>query len=244
MAIAFTPESVSLFKNAPQERRKFLNRIISFLDPIYFKNLKEYTKIIAQKNALLRSENQSQISIWNEMLARNAMKLMEKRKKFVEQMNQHLQELFRELSGRSEDLTLVYEPSINLNQLNEKNIFKQLEKNINKELQYGFSIVGPHRDEFYLFLNEQRDKDFFSQGEFRITNLSLKMTINRLLYDKHEFYPVLIFDDLFSELDEGVINHVLELFLKTKNQIFITSTSKPSHSLPGKFLNINQGMLV
>ena len=69
-------------------------------------------------------------------------------------------------------------------------------------------MLGPHRDEYYLLIDGKKDKDYFSQGEFRITNLSLKMTINRLLCDRYKFYPVLIFDDLFSELDEEVIKQV------------------------------------
>ena len=244
MALAFTPESVSLFRNAPQERRKFFNRVISFLDPIYFNDLQEYTKIISQKNAQLRSGRLDNISIWNEMLARSSIKLMLHRQNFVEQMNVHLHNIFMELSGRSENLSLIYEPSLNSKNICEKNCFIQLEKNLKKDMQYGFSLLGPHRDEFHLLMNDKKDRDFFSQGEFRITNLSLKMTINHLLYEKYKFYPVLIFDDLFSELDEKVINHVLQLFIKIKNQIFITSTTKPPHSLPGKCFKISHGMLV
>ena len=105
-------------------------------------------------------------------------------------------------------------------------------------------MLGPHRDEYHLLIDEKKDKDFFSQGEFRITNLSLKMTINRLLCERYKFYPVLIFDDLFSELDEEVIQQVLQYFIKLKNQIFVTSTSEPSSFLPGKNFHIEKGQLV
>jgi len=93
-------------------------------------------------------------------------------------------------------------------------------------------------------MDGKKDRDFFSQGEFRITNLSLKMTINRLFYEGYQFYPVLIFDDLFSELDDEVINNILQYFLTLKNQIFITSTSEPSGSLTVKKFNIVKGELV
>ncbi len=244
MSLAFTPESVGLFKSTPQERRKFFNKIISFLNPIYFKDLQECKKIIIQKNASLRSGSIEQISIWNKMLARYSIKLMEQRVNFVEQVNLFLHDLFTELSGRSENLRLIYEPSLNSKIFDEKFFFEQLEKNQKKELQQGYSILGPHRDEFHLMMNEQKDRDFFSQGEFRITNLSLKMTINHLLYKKYKFHPVLIFDDLLSELDEEVVNHVIKVLIKVNNQIFITSTSKPSYSLPGKCIKIEQGMHV
>ena len=93
-------------------------------------------------------------------------------------------------------------------------------------------------------MDGKKDRDFFSQGEFRITNLSLKMTINRLFYEEYQFYPVLIFDDLFSELDDEVIKNVFQYFLTLKNQIFITSTSEPSGSLTVKKFNIVKGELV
>ena len=93
-------------------------------------------------------------------------------------------------------------------------------------------------------MDGKKERDFFSQGEFRITNLSLKMSINRLLCNRYRFYPVLIFDDLFSELDDEVIKHVFQYFLKLKNQIFITSTSEPSGSLTVKKFNIVKGELV
>ena len=244
MALAFTPEDVNLFRNVPQERRKFFNRIMTFVDPVYFKNLQEYTKIIAQKNSLLRQGLPEQIPLWNEMLARSAIKIMQQRSNFVEQMNAHLHDLFMELSGRSEKLTLVYKPSLNSNDLDEKICLLQLEKSLQRDLQYGFAVLGPHRDEYHLLIDEKKDKDFFSQGEFRITNLSLKMTINRLFYEEYQFYPVLIFDDLFSELDDEVIKNVFQYFLTLKNQIFITSTSEPSGSLTVKKFNIVKGELV
>ena len=93
-------------------------------------------------------------------------------------------------------------------------------------------------------MDGKKDRDFFSQGEFRITILSLKLTINRLLYEGYQFYPVLIFDDLFSELDDEVIKNVFQYFLTLKNQIFITSTSEPSGSLTVKKFNIVKGELV
>nr|MBC8219378.1 DNA replication and repair protein RecF [Pseudomonadota bacterium] len=244
MALSFTPEDVNLFRNVPQERRKFFNRIMTFVDPVYFKNLQEYTKIIAQKNSLLRQGLPEQIPLWNEMLARSAIKIMQQRIRFVEQMNAHLHDLFMELSGRSEKLTLVYKTSLNSTNMDEKNCLLQLEKSLPRDLQYGFAVLGPHRDEYHLLIDEKKDKDYFSQGEFRITNLSLKMTINRLLCERYKFYPVLIFDDLFSELDEEVIQQILQFFIKLKNQIFITSTSEPSSSLPGKYFHIENGQLV
>ncbi len=244
MALVFTPDDVNLFRNVPHERRKFFNRILSFTDPTYFKQLQEYTKILAQKNSLLKERNASQIPLWNEMLAKSGSKLMFHRKKFMEQVNEQLSYIFNGLSGRSESLNLVYAPSINLEEINQEIFLKQLEKSLARELQYGYAIIGPHRDDYYLMMDEKTDKDFFSQGEFRITNLSLKMTVNQLFYLKYQFYPVLIFDDLFSELDEQVIQQVFKYFESLDNQIFITSTTAPTFSLSGNLFHVVNGQLV
>jgi len=244
MALSFTPEDVNLFRSVPQERRKFFNRIMAFNDPLYFNNIQEYSKIISQKNALLRQGKIEQIQLWNEMLAKSAVQLMKHRNSYVEQVNQHLNDIFKDISGRTETLKLIYKPSLNSADYEEKNCLQQLEKSLSRDLQYGFAVLGPHRDEYHLMMDGKKDRDFFSQGEFRITNLSLKMTINRLFYEEYQFYPVLIFDDLCSELDDEVIKNVFQYFLTLKNQIFITSTSEPSGSLTVKKFNIVKGELV
>ena len=113
-----------------------------------------------------------------------------------------------------------------------------------RDLQYGFAVTGPHRDEYHLILDGKKDRDYFSQGEFRITNLSLNMTINRLLFERYSFSPVMIFDDLFSELDDEIVESVFKYFLNLKNQIFITSTSEPIKASLGKQLQVVAGQLV
>ena len=244
MALALTPEDVNLFRNFPQERRKFFNRIISFNDSIYIKNFQEYSKIISEKNALLKQGNTDQIPLWNSMLARSAVKLMKQRNNFVELINNYLSDVFKELSGRDEILKLVYKPSLITTNFQESEILLYLKKNMTRDLQYGFSVTGPHRDEYQLILDGKKDRDYFSQGEFRITNLSLIMTINHLLFERYNFSPLMIFDDLFSELDEEVINSVFKYFLHLKNQIFITSTSEPLNSSPGRQFQVVEGQLV
>ena len=152
--------------------------------------------------------------------------------------------IFKDISGRTETLKLIYKPSLNSADYEEKNCLQQLEKSLSRDLQYGFAALGPHRDEYHLMMDGKKDRDFFSQGEFRITNLSLKMTINRLFYEEYQFYPVLIFDDLFSELDPSMKSHIMDFFIQLKNQVFITSTVPPEYVKPGNTLQISQGTAV
>ena len=159
MALALTPEDDNLFRNVPQERRKFFNRIISFKDSIYIKNFQEYSKIISEKNALLKQGITEQLPLWNSMLARSAVKLMKKRSTFVELINNYLSDVFKELSGRDEILKLVYKPSLITNNFQESEILLHLKKNSNRDLQYGFSVAGPHRDEYQLILDGKKDRE-------------------------------------------------------------------------------------
>ena len=225
LALSFTPEDVALFRGPPQERRRFFNRIISTLDPGYFRHLQDYTKVLAEKNAALRLRQDRQLSAWNQVLARTGWELIQRRAAFAEQLLSHLVELFRMATGRPEQLSLRYHPAVQCSDAEQ--LEKMMEEQRDRELQSGYALIGPHRDDYHLFLNEKIDRDFFSQGELRVTNLSLKIAINQLLFSHYSLHPILIFDDLFSELDAQVSQRLLGLFAQLQNQIFVTSTTRP-----------------
>ena len=225
LALSFTPEDVALFRGPPQERRRFFNRIISILDPSYFRHLQDYTKVLAEKNAALRQRQDRQLSAWNQVLARTGWELIQRRAAFAEQLLSHLVELFKMATGRPEQLSLRYRPAVQCSDAEQ--LEKMMEEQRDRELQLGYALIGPHRDDYHLFLDEKIDRDFFSQGELRVTNLSLKIAINQLLFSNYSLHPILIFDDLFSELDAQVSQRLLGLFAQLQNQIFVTSTTRP-----------------
>jgi DNA replication and repair protein RecF len=225
LALSFTPEDVALFRGPPQERRRFFNRIISTLDPGYFRHLQDYTKVLAEKNAALRQRQDRQLSAWNQVLARTGWELIQRRAAFAEQLLSHLVELFRMATGRPEQLSLRYHPAVQCSDAEQ--LEKMMEEQRDRELHSGYALIGPHRDDYHLFLDEKIDRDFFSQGELRVTNLSLKIAINQLLFSHYSLHPILIFDDLFSELDAQVSQRLLGLFAQLQNQIFVTSTTRP-----------------
>ena len=245
ISIAFTPEDVNLFRSIPNERRRFFDRTLSFVDSSYFFDMQELNQILAQKNALLKRKNIGQLPIWNELLSKISQKVGKQRHAFVVAINRHLTGYFRKMTGRSEKLLLTYQPSFGEETYhNQQQMNEALQRIMERELNYGHTLLGPHRDDYRLFLDNKGDRDFFSQGELRITNLSLKMSINQLLSERYSFYPVLIFDDLFSELDPKVNGKVLQFFSELKNQIFITSTDVPPNlTLHGKTIHIANGQL-
>ena len=244
-SLAFTPDDVNLFRAIPNERRRFFDRTFSFMDAAYFFEMQELNQVLAQKNALLRKKETSQLPLWNDLLASISQKVGQRRRAFVDLLNQDLSSFFEKMTGRSEKLTLAYKPSFEGQRLEDLPWMKKaLEKVEERELKYGHALLGPHRDDYRLFLDDRGDRDFFSQGELRVTNLALKMAINQLLSKHYKFFPVLIFDDLFSELDDQVNEKILNFFSALHNQIFITSTEIPPNStLHGKTIHIVDGQL-
>lgn len=246
-SLVFTPEDVSLFRSSPQRRRKFFDRTISFINPSYFAHLQKCKEILAQKNKLLKNKDGEQLLIWNEMLSAVSFEIVNKRKKFVHEVNQYLSNTFSQMTGREEDeLSLSYEAFIEESneEMTKERILEKLQKNRQRELHYGHTLIGPHRDDYQLFMNHLPDREFFSQGELRVTNLSLKMSINQLLSLQYQFFPVVLLDDLFSELDQEVNQKVLKYFLELQNQVFITSTEIPADfPTEGKTIHIENGTL-
>lgn len=244
-SLAFTPEDIPLFRAHPYERRRFFDRTLSFVDASYFSDIQELNQVLEQKNALLKRKEISQIPLWNELLLKNSQKVIRRRYDFVQAINRDLSGFFKKMTGRPERLLLVYQPSFGEGcDKCPQSMHEMLQKIMERELKYGYALLGPHRDDYRLFLDDRADRDFFSQGELRVTNLSLKMSINQLLSERYGFYPVLIFDDLFSELDPGVNENVLQFFKELKNQIFITSTNVPADLIDhGKTIHIANGNL-
>ena len=244
LALTFTPEEVVLFRGSPQERRRFFNRIQAILEPSYFRTLQDYAQALSQKNAVLKLQQKEKLPLWNQMLARHAWIMMQKRKSFTESLNLHLADLFHALCGRKERLELLYQPSLVGQEETEHAIQETLEMATEKELRVGHSLLGPHRDDFQLMMDQKPDREFFSQGEFRITNLALKMTLNQLMFQMFKIHPVLIFDDLFSELDQTMNSRIMDYFSQLDNQVFITSTIPPERVKPGNTLQISQGKAI
>ncbi|MEC7417974.1 MAG: DNA replication and repair protein RecF [SAR324 cluster bacterium] len=245
-SLAFTPEGVSLFRNQPQERRRFFNRILSLVDSAHLADLQSYMEVLGQKNILLKKQQRdAEIKPWNELLARYGVSIIKKRETFVTQVNETLTSVFQELTGREEALELQYEPALRHWDKGEDSVLQEIENSLGRERQYGHALVGPHRDDYRMRLAERRDREFFSQGEYRITYLSLKLCINSVLLKNTGSHPVIILDDLFSELDQGVVNHTISTLEKMDNQVFITAATLPQGgAVQGTQIQVSQGRIL
>ena len=220
-AIVFNPDSLHSFRHHSAERRAFFNRFLSFFDAIFLHEIRSFRSVHAQKNQLLKSADKSSLLDWNVLFVDKSCDIVKRRRETVERINEILPELFVRISGRKERLRLEYLPSL---ADDPPQSLRLLEKAADQEIRMGHALHGPHRDDFRLILGEDRKDEFFSQGEYRISLLALKLAINLVMARRMGFHPVLILDDLFSELDGTVRSNLRAYLFEIENQIFITST--------------------
>lgn len=208
--IFFSPEDLNLIKNGPAERRKFIDFELSQLDKVYLHDLTNYNKIVTQRNNLLKQISFNwklldTLSIWDNQLVKYGTSIIRRRENFINQLNEIVYEIHNKLSGGREELIIKYEPNVEID------IFESQLKNVReRELKYQRTIVGPHRDDM-LFLNGDIDlRKFGSQGQQRTCALSVKLAeielVKKIINDK----PVLLLDDVLSELDNKRKNHLLD----------------------------------
>lgn len=232
-AVIFSPEDLFIVKQGPQERRRFVDITLSQIKPAYFYDLQLLTKILKQRNTLLKSisANSSLIDtmdIWNMKLSEVAASIMLTRRNFAKVLSDLAQNQHRLLTVEKEIITFGYNSSIHINEdYNRKDIIdvynKCLEKTLSRDISLGYTSMGPHRDDYDILINEKSLKNFGSQGQQRSAVLSLKIAEIELIYKETDQYPVLLLDDVMSELDENRQNYLMN---SIKNvQTFITCTT-------------------
>lgn len=240
LSLLFSPDQLVAFKEFPLERRNFIDRILFLIDEHYFQKIKEFNRIKKQKNALLRRGRLADLHVWNKMLATAIPDIVKARELAVSKINTDLTNVFSRLTGRPERLAFCY-----ANDLEKKcepvpeAIFTFLTEKADQEAGYGHCQYGPHKDNYWMTLDDRKDRQTFSQGEYRIAYLSLQLAVNQIVSDTLGFKPILLLDDIFSELDETVSGKTIEYIVARDNQVFITSTG-----IPSSFLEIGTGIRV
>ena len=207
--VLFSPEDLNIIKNGPSERRRFLDSELCQLDKIYLSDLAKYNKILNQRNKLLkdmiyRPDLKETLPIWDEQLLEYGRGIIRRRKTFIDELNEIVYELHRNISGNKETLILKYEPNID-------DAFFQDELNRAKEkdLRYCQTSVGPHRDDMLFDVSGIDIRKYGSQGQQRTSALSLKLAEIELVKKSIHETPVLLLDDVLSELDSSRQNYLL-----------------------------------
>ena len=218
ICVLFTPDEMGIIKGMPEVRRKFCDSSIMPLRPNYIKELIKYRNILAQKTALLKSRQYETLDIWNEKLAETGSRIMKLRESYIERINQKAREIQNEISGGKEELNLIYNPSVKL----KENYLEKLTEYKEKEKENLFCMVGVHRDDIDIFINGKLAKNYASQGQIRTAVLSLKLAETEIIKEETGEYPVMLLDDILSELDKSRREFLISK-IKGK-QIIITCT--------------------
>lgn len=201
--IIFSPEDLQLIKSSPKERRRFIDIELCQLDKIYFYNLQQYYKVLKQRNYVLKNINmhksdKSMLDIWDEQLISFGEKIIQSRKEFVKKIGKLASIIHNNITENKEDLKIEYSPNI------DKESFKlRLKDVLLKDIQTGNSSIGPHRDDILFKINNTDVKVYGSQGQQRSAVLSLKLAEIDLIKKEIGQNPILLLDDVLSELDEN-----------------------------------------
>lgn len=217
--VFFSPEDLNIIKNGPSERRRFMDMELCQLDKFYLYNLNQYNKIINQRNKLLKDfynnpDLRDTIHIWDSQLVSYGKKVIERREAFVKQLNEIIYDIHKNLSGGKEELFIQYEPDVTVSDFENK-----LAANQERDIRFKLTSVGPHRDDFSFLvkrkspsLEEGKGLDirkYGSQGQQRTAALSLKLSEIELVKKITNDIPVLLLDDVLSELDSNRQNYLL-----------------------------------
>lgn len=222
--VFFSPEDLNIIKNGPAERRRFVDLELCQLDKIYVHNLVNYNKILNNRNKLLRDlgfcydkELLATLDIWDMQLADYGAKIITRRNQFIEEINEIIYGIHRNITNGKEELVIKYEPNITGN-----NIYDELVRSRDKDLKLKTTSVGPHRDDI-SFLNKKIDiRKYGSQGQQRTAALSLKLSEIELVKSIIKDTPVLLLDDVLSELDSNRQRHLLGNLYNVQTMITCT----------------------
>ena len=220
--VFFSPEDLNIIKNGPAERRRFLDSELCQLDRIYLADLTNYNKILAQRNKLLkdmiyRPSLSDTLPVWDMQLIETGKKIIRRRKQFVDELREIVSDIHYRMSGGKEELFLKYEPNID-------DIFfeDELSRAKEKDKKLCQTSVGPHRDDLLFSIGDVDIRKYGSQGQQRTSALSLKLSEIELVRKSISDTPVLLLDDVLSELDSSRQNYLLNNISDT--QTIITCT--------------------
>jgi DNA replication and repair protein RecF len=233
--VMFAPEDLTLVKGSPQVRRRFIDMEIGQISPIYLHDMSQYQKILQQRNHFLKmmqikkQTDQTMLEILTEQFIQMAVKIVTKRFEFLRLLEKWAQPIHSGISRGLEQLQIEYKPSVDVLEDQDMSTMtirfdEKFSKVMQREIERGTTLFGPHRDDLLFYVNKRDVQTFGSQGQQRTTALSLKLAEIELIHSEIGEYPVLLLDDVLSELDDYRQSHLLNT-IQGKVQTFVTTTS-------------------
>ena len=231
--IVFTPNDLDIIQGSPNIRRNLLNIELSQISKTYLNTLNQYNKVLKTRNEYLKVlygnsiGDKKYLDILTDKLIEKAIIIYQLRNDFINKINNEIDKNYRNISNVG-NLKIQYLPNIEIDNFSDDEIEKKLRKiivkNYNKELKYGMSLYGPHRDDFSFILDENDLKYFGSQGQQKLAVLSFKLSEISIFKDYTDTYPVLLLDDIFSEFDLNKRNNLLKYIRSLDIQSILTTT--------------------
>lgn len=228
VCVGFSPTDMALVKGAPNERRRLMDRHMAELNPAFMRVLVDYSRAIKNKNALLKlgGVKNEEIESWNQILSAQIVIIEAQRRQFIELLEHSAQKFHHQFADADGDLTLTLKSSVCLEEenLNETFILDRLNSMVEREKIMKACLVGPHRDDLIFKLAGKDARSFSSQGQARSIVLSLKLGVIELLEKTRGESPIILLDDVESELDSKRSGSFFEIILDQGRQVFITGT--------------------
>ena len=208
--IFFSPEDLTIIKNGPAERRRFMDLELCQISRLYYQNLSSYNKILNQRNNLLKQIYYNKnlmdtLDVWNTQLVDSGVRIIKERRNFIEMMNEIIGDIHNRLTSGREKLEIIYECNVD-----EDSFEKALQEKLETDLRYSSTQSGPHRDDISFFINGIDARKYGSQGQQRTVALSLKMAEIKLVKKIINDNPILLLDDVMSELDTSRRDALIE----------------------------------
>ena len=237
-SVLFYPDNLEIIKGGPEERRNFINVAISQCYPSYIRYYSDYKKALENRNCLLKFASKgnyydiNELSAWSESMAEYASHIYLMRHDYIEKISPYAEKIMQSISSGKESLLIDYEADFCLERVNREYIKEEYKRvflsNIEKEIRAGVTLYGPHRDDIKILINGSDSRLFASQGQQRSAVLSLKLSEGEVIREISGEYPVYLFDDVLSELDEERKKYVLSSL--NERQIIITSCESDEYS--------------
>lgn len=231
--VMFAPEDLNIVKGSPIQRRRFMDMEIGQVSPAYLYHLSDYHKLLAQRNQFLKKMQYNKgdlqlLDVWDQQLAELGIKILKKRFSFLEKLREWASTVHQNITDGKENLSVDYVNTSGVTpKMSEEEgsrvMLDQLQSIRGQELRRGATLIGPHRDDLQFFINDNNVQHYGSQGQQRTTALSVKLAELELIREEVGEYPLLLLDDVLSELDESRQFHLLDT-IRDRVQTLVTTT--------------------
>lgn len=226
--VTFLPTDIELVKGSPQGRRRYLDSVISALEPAHLGDLKLYQRALSQRNAVLAKSSSltlDKIEVWDQQLAEIGCKVISRRLQYIRKIEPLLTRIYGETSGLDHEIGIHYKSSIAISKNLEQEFMDKLKFNFEHDKRRFHTTAGPHRDQISFSISGKDASVYSSQGEAKNLALALKASEIEMIEKELQKVPILLLDDITSELDSNRKKFLFKLLQKFQGQIFITTTS-------------------